>query len=215
MLVLDNDKNGKVTTDEVAQTLDMLEKLLSEGDPESEYVAMLRGTKAAAPHLFRLLDMNGDDALTKTELLYATLFDDALKSGDLRALVRDCFVAIDADGDDRLSADEMKAAIDPDGGEALIAVSAKVHALFPLRSDPSELNDFLRSGLESVGGVTDDGLAKGMSYVDADGDGFIDRKEAGRAYNRAGKRFLEVSKTVKSMGPMMAMFGSGMMGEEF
>jgi len=48
--------------------------------------------------------------------------------------------------------------------------------------------------------------------IDTDNDGYISRKEVGAAYNTGGKKFLEVSKTIKQMGPMLAMFDAGSMG---
>ena len=63
------------------------------------------------------------------------------------------------------------------------------------------------------GGSKEEELARsGIAFVDGNGDGFVDRKEAGKAFSAAKKSFLEVAKTVQQMGPMMAMFGGGGMG---
>ena len=153
-----------------------------------------------------------------------TKFETSVKGGTFRNLIRACFEVLDADEDDRLSVVEIIAAMNPDGSDALSSMSAKFHELFPLRPTAGELKEFLRIGLQSIaggGGLSEASVSAGMSGIDEDGDGYIQRKEAGKAYNAAGKKFLELAKTVKSMGPMMAMFGGGggmggmNMGNEF
>ena len=88
-------------------------------------------------------------------------------------------------------------------------VTIRVHELFPLREDANELKMFVKRAIESISGGDDneDNIVHGIiSWMDDDKDGFISKKEVGKAYNEAGKKFLEVSKTLKQMGPMLAMF---------
>jgi hypothetical protein len=219
MMVFDKDHDGKVTMGEVTQTMGSLEALLSEGgDPasgENPYLGMLQGAQAAAPHLFTLLDADASEGLTKAELKWVTKFQKALKSGAARNLTRDVFNAVDVDPtDDKLSAAEVAALADA-ASPVLAAVADLVHAAFPLRRSADDLKGLLKGLLlgTSGGGSKEEELARsGIAFVDGNGDGFVDRKEAGKAFSAAKKSFLEVAKTVQQMGPMMAMFGGGGMG---
>ena len=74
------------------------------------------------------------------------------------------------------------------------------------------MEEFVKVLLQNIGGVDKENVAAGISWLDEDGDGKISRKEVGMAYNTAGRKFLEVSKTIKQMGPMLALFGGGDMG---
>merc|ERR1719502_2554717 len=177
----------------------MLEGMLQEGGPDNEYMGMLQGAKSAAPALFSLLDSDGSATLSKSELQWVTKFHKAAKSGGLRNLTRDCFSALDTDNDDRLSAAELSAAAEPDGAP-LASVVELVHAAFPLRPSAEDLKANVRKGLEAIGGVSSDGVASGISSFDTDGDGHIDRKEAGKAYASARTQFLDIAKTVQQMG---------------
>lgn len=211
-LVLDKDKDGKVTMEEVTNQLVMLEQLFQGGSEEgSEYLELLRGVKAGAPKMFELLDSNSDKGLTKKELTYVTKFETSLKNRSMRTLLRDWFGILDTNEDDKLSVDELFVAIPSDGGssEALTKMTAKLHELFPLRSTSQELEAFVQTTLKSIGGNSWDkeSVAVGMKWIDDDGDGFIQRKEVGKAYNTSGKKFLEIAQTIKQMGPMLALFG--------
>lgn len=221
-LVLDQDKDQKVTMPEVNSQMSMLENLFagSEGEEGAEYRQLLKGVKAAAPTMFALLDSNSDKSLTKAELKYVTNFETSIKKGGgMRDLLRDVFSLLDADGDDQLSADELYTASQSSG--TISDVTKRFHELFPVRKTPGELEDFVRETIESIGGgggsadnnngaldsIDREKVVESMKWIDDDGDGYIQRKEVGKYYNIAGKKFLEISKTIKQMGPMLAMFG--------
>mmetsp|Transcript_5736 Transcript_5736/g.10324 ORF Transcript_5736/g.10324 Transcript_5736/m.10324 type:complete len:267 (+) Transcript_5736:80-880(+) len=213
-LVLDKDKDQKVTMDEVNSQMTMLEMLFQggEGAEGEEYRQLLKGVKKAAPKMFQLLDSNGDAKLSKFEMTYMTKFEKSIKKkdGGLRELVRDVFGILDSDGDDQLSANELLEG--SKSSDVIAKVTVRLHELFPLRKTPQELEDFVKDTIESIGGVSKESVAKGMAWIDDDGDGYIQRKEVGKYYNIAGTKFLEISKTIKQMGPMMAMFGGMDMG---
>jgi len=218
LLMMDKNKDQKVTMEEVNSQMTMLEELFQQGDgqpgeEENENLAMVQGAKAVAPHMFQLLDSNGDQALSKSELAYTTKFEKSLKKGGgFREFIRECFALLDTDGDDRLSVDEVLRAT-TDG--PLSSLADKLHALFPLRPTAGELHAVLRLALQSIGGTdvwNHASVEAGIRWIDADRDGYIQRKEVGSAYATAGKKFLETTKTIKTMGPMLAMFGGGDMG---
>ena len=217
MMVLDKDKNQKVTMEEVNEQMTMLEMLFKGGEEGSDYLELLQGVKAMAPTMFELLDSNGDKALTQKELKYVTKFEKSLKKGgEMKGIVRDSFGILDTNGDDELSVDELLAAIPTAGGssDALSQIAAKIFEVFPLRSTAEELEAFVQTTIKSIGGDSWDkeSVSAGMKWLDEDGDGSIRREEVGKAYNKAGKKFLEIAKTIKTMGPMLAMFSGGDMG---
>lgn len=219
--LLDKDKNQKVSLEEVNSQLDMLESIInppgeaggldSNNDDEvNEYKKLLSGFKSAAPTIFSVLDVNSDKSLSKSELAHVTKFEKALKKGGgMRELLRDLFSILDENTDEMLSVNEL---VDGCGNDQVInKISTRVHQLFPLRSDSDELKEFVMSSMESAFGggavVDEESVAKGMKWLDDDGDGYISKKEVGKYYNLAGKKFMEISKTIKQLGPMLAMFG--------
>eukprot|EP01082_Thalassiosira_pseudonana_P005533 g5007.t1 g5007 contig18:426309-427129(-) len=175
LLVLDKDKNQKVTMEEIDTQLNMLEQLFqnAEGEEGNEYKQLLKGFKALAPKMFELLDSDGNKSLNKAELNVEELFE-GIKSD-----------------------------------EVISKLTSKFHALFPLRPSSSELESFVKTTLESIGGdsLNKENVMAGIEWLDDDEDGFISRKEVGKYYNSAGKKFLDISKTIKQMGPMLALFG--------
>ncbi|KAL7539254.1 hypothetical protein ACHAXR_009113 [Thalassiosira sp. AJA248-18] len=220
-LVLDKDKDKKVTITEVNSQITMLGELFQNADGEEgeEYRTLLQGVKAAAPKMFELLDSNGDGALSKGELNYVTKFEKSLKKGGgMRDFLRDVFGILDSDGDDQLSADELLEGSNTKSSDAIAKATVRFHELFPLRKTPEELESFVLGTIESIGGgggsasLDKESVAEGMKWIDDDGDGYIQRSEVGKYYNIAGKKFLEISKTIKQMGPMLALFGGGGMG---
>ena len=222
LLVLDSNKDQRVTMDEVRNQLQTLEQLFQHGNDEEsrEYLQLLRNVERAAPKLFELVDSNQDARLNKAELKHVTQFEKSIqKGGAMKQFVRDCFALMDGDSNDELSYNEWT-----DASSHLAAMAEKFHAVFPaLRSKPEELESFVRD-MVLLGNAGDGDGTKATAElerkskevfrsIDADGDGAIQRKEVGVLYNATGKRFLEISKTIKQMGPMLAMFGGGdMMG---
>lgn len=191
--------------------LDQLFQGMETGEEAETYQKIIKGVKAVAPTVFLLLDINGDEALSKRELSHVTNFESSLKKkeGGMRQLLRDVFNLLDSNGDDQLSVKEL---MDGCASEDVLAkVAAKFHELFPLRSTSKELESFVKSTIESIGGgamtLDEESVLKGMKWLDEDGDGYISRKEVGKYYNSAGKKFIEMSKTVRQMGPMLAMMG--------
>ena len=218
-LVFDMNKDQKVIIEEVISQLTMLNDIFksqeTSGDPQAqEYSRMLLGARAASRSMFDLLDSNGDKALSKKELEYTTKFEDTLKKdGGMRDLLRDVFGLIDGNGDDQLSVDELLEASQSD--DAIAKVAVRFHELLPLRQNAEELEGFVRSTIESIGGkgtLDRERVVEGMKWIDDDGDGQIHRKEVAKYYKIAGKKFLDVSKTIKQMAPMMMMFMGGMQG---
>ena len=210
LLVLDGNKDQKVTMDEVKAQLSTLEQLFQHGDDEEseEYKRLLKGVKAVSPNLFELLDSNNDGFLTKSELMYVTKFEKSLKKGGgMREFLRDVFGILDTNGDDQLSADELLDGSKND--EVITKITIQFRELFPLRKTAKDLEYFVKSTIESIGGnnLDKESVSKGMEWIDDDRDGFIQRKEVGKYYGIAGKKFLEISKTIKQMGPMLALFG--------
>jgi len=216
-MVLDGNKDQKVTMDEVQSQLSTLEQLFqhSESDEEQEYKQLLTGLKSTAPKIFELLDSNSDKVLSKNELKHVTTFEASLKKGGgMRELVREVFGILDVNGDDQLSVDELLEGSKSD--DTITKVTIKFHELFPLRKTAKELEYFIKDTVESIGGNNSlddkDSIVKGIAWIDDDKDGHIHRKEVGKYYSIAGKKFLEISKTIKQMGPMLAMFGGSMNG---
>ena len=167
--------------------------------------------KAGAPQIFELLDSNNDKSLTKKELSYVTKFEKTLmKDGGMRDLLRDIMNMLDINNDDLLSIDELVEGSNSD--EILSKVADRVHDLLPIRNSSTELHEFVKKTIESITGgesslsIDKESIAKGIAWIDDDNDQHISRKEIGKYYNLAGKKFLEVSKTIKQMGPMLAMF---------
>jgi Ca2+-binding EF-hand superfamily protein len=207
MLVMDSNKDQAVTMSEVQSQLKTLEALFSQGgnDPEgSEYLDLLRGVQAVAPQIFELLDVNGDKVLKKKELKFMEKLEKSIqKGGTFKQLVRDCFAILDTNKDDEITMEEWKAA-------DISAITASVHELFPLRPSAEELETVVQKLLVGSDANTETLSTGFFSSMDDNGDGALQRTEVGKAYNIAGRKFLEISKTIKQMGPMLAMFGGGM-----
>jgi len=213
MQVLDTDKNQKVTIEEVQSQMTMFEQLFQDvqdgGEDASGYRNLVKGVKKAAPSIMQLLDTNKDQALSLSEMQYITKFEKSiLKGGGFKDCLRTCFTLIDSDGDDRLSMEELQRVTTDE--ELISSLVKPFQELFPgLRC-----NELFHSILHGIM-VNDEAssFVDGMNnWIDKDGDGFIQRKEVGLAYNTFGKKFLEISKTIKTMGPMMAMLGGDMGG---
>lgn len=221
-LVFDTDKDGKVSLDEVQLQINTLNMLVAgaEGQQGEDYRRILSGVKAAAPTIFDLLDGDSDQRLTKKELSYATKFEGSLqikrdgRGGGMRDFIREIFTTLDTSENDELTAGEILAGCKSD--EVITHLSKKLHELFPLRKSPGDLEGFVRSTIESLGGnaLDEAGVIEGIKWIDADADGIVQRSEVGRYYKTAAMKFVEISKQIRQIGPMFAMLGGmdGMQG---
>ena len=208
MQVFDKSHDGKISTQEVSQTLDAFAAFSGMGQPPqgqgpNEMDLMVAAAKRIAPVLFELLDADSSKSLTAAEVEPIVGVQKAFKSGVLRNLTREVFEAVDTDSDDALSAGELEAAAVEDG-PVLDQVVALVHAAFPIRKDAAELKAILLKAAKTLGADKVQGAVK---WADADGNGILDRKEVGKAYKTAKDYFLKGAQTLQTMGPMLAMFG--------
>ena len=209
MSVFDKDMSGSVSSKEVQASLDAFAAMSDmggppqPGSPPNPMVGLIKTAKRLAPSIFRILDVDDSKGLSGDELKWVAKAQAAFNSGAMRNLTRDVFDTIDTDSDDVLSADELRAAADVDGA-VLGAVVELVHAAYPVREDAAALKALLLELVEAAGA----GMAEGVALVDTDGDGAIQRKEAGKAFSAAKKAFTGATKTLQEMGPMLAMFGA-------
>lgn len=215
MMVLDSDKDSKITRGEISDSMTMLKNLFGSSQ-ESENSQLVDKVELYVPLIFQLLDANEDNKLSKTELKYVVKFEQSLKkNGGMRDLIRDLFGILDTNNDDLLSVVElMRSAADG----PLTVIASRVHELFPMRSSSSEFKGVLGMTMVMLQGVTgaddwnEDNAREGLRWIDSDGDGMISRTEVGGAYKASGMKFMEVAKQIKTMGPMLAMMGGGMGG---
>lgn len=239
LLVLDKNRDSKVTRDEVGESMLMLELLLqmpptpvdgSDNDNAAAgYSTLIQWLKTSSPIIFNLLDTNNDNILSPAELKVFVQFEQSLTKkgvGGMKELVRDLFAFIDMNNDDQLSNDELLAKVtvnpssnnndddkgddDDDTDEDLLATKIRngLLSLFPtLRTDivDADIMPLIMSAMKQYMDVT-------MNTLDTDNNGYISRSEVGKYYNTGGKKIMEVSKMIKTMGPMIAMFGGGAAG---
>jgi len=205
--VFDKDHDGSCSLTEVISSLTAFAGMAGGfgGDTGggNQIETMINAAKRVAPTLFELLDADDSKGLTADELVWVAKVQKGLKSGALRNLTRDVFDLIDADADSVLTADEIATAADTEGA-MLSQVVALIHEALPVRKSADELQQLLGKGVQASGL----GLADGINYVDADGDGQIDRKEAGKAFKSFKDLYLQGAKALQEMGPMLAMFGN-------
>ena len=150
------------------------------------------------PEAIKLLDSDGSKGLDKSEVLWITKFAKTLRSGELKNLTRDVFEALDADGDDSLTASEVAT----DDEATLAKVVTLVHATLPL---PNLLVDTADAEQRAT---LSKHLTSALAMLDGDGDGTATRAEAGAAFKSFRGVFLKAAKTLREMGPMLAMFGA-------
>jgi Ca2+-binding EF-hand superfamily protein len=245
LLVLDKNKDSKVTRDEVGESMLMLELLLqmpptpAEGSDTDNtaaaagYSTLINWLKTSSPIIFNVLDDNNDNILSPQELKVFVQFEQSLtKKGTngLKELVRDIFAFMDMNNDDQLSNEEISAKIvgnssssnnnnkdddndkkeEDDTDEELLSTKIRngLLSLFPtLRTDIVDA-DIMPSIMSALTTYMDEAT----NTLDTDNNGYISRSEVGKYYNTVGKKIMEVSKMIKTMGPMIAMFGGGAAG---
>ncbi len=196
MGVLDSDKDGSVTLKEATATLEMLGGMMAgpDGKGDPEITPLIAGAKKVAPTLLRLLDADGSGGLSKKEMRWVSDAERQLKRNVLKNLTRDVFVALDADGDESLGGDELEAPT----AEAREQVLALVRERFPLPALQEGAPDELVASA----------LKEAVRFLDSDGDGKVDLKEAYKAAATFKRLYLKAAATVTQMGPMLQMFGA-------
>jgi Ca2+-binding EF-hand superfamily protein len=242
LLVLDKNKDSKVTRDEVGESMLMLELLLqmpptpAEGSDNDNaaaaagYSTLIQWLKTSSPIIFNVLDTNNDNILSPQELKVFVQFEQSLTkkgTGGLKELVRDIFAFMDMNNDDQLSNEEISTKIvgtlssninnkdddkkeEEDNKEELLSTKIRngLLSLFPtLRTDILDA-DIMPSIMSALTTYMDEAT----NTLDTDNNGYISRSEVGKYYNTVGKKIMEVSKMIKTMGPMIAMFGGGAAG---
>ena len=204
MQVFDKDHSGSVSLKETDSTLTALGGMVggmkSPGDAgggPNEIEGMIESAKQFAPALFGLLDSDGTKTLDGKELLWVTKFQKVLQNGALRNLTRDVFAALDADEDGSVTTAESET----EDVAQLAAIVELMQAVLPLPNllvdtADAEQRDGLRKHLKTA-----------MGMLDADSDGGVTKLEAGKAFKAFRVMFLKAAKSLREMGPMLAMFG--------
>lgn len=226
LLVLDKNKDTKVSKEELQTTLQMLDMLLQQstavtndhdgeatqegGGGMNDKLGMIGWITMASPTVFDVLDSNNDGSLSKNELNVVVQFENTLKkTGKMKGMVRDLFAHVDRNGDDQLSMDEILTRVVDSTTEFGSKLCDGLQGLFPtLRHDV--IQEVLLPAIINV--ISTYNKDNAMSTLDTDGDGYIQRREVGMYYNKMGKQFMDATKMIKQMGPMLAMFGGGDMG---
>ena len=134
----------------------------------------------------------------------------------MREWVRDLFGFVNINKNGRLSHEECNMVVSHrDHSTEFVSTAARgLLSLFPtLRKDASELEKF---AIEAIGklvvflGNNENSIGSTIvdvrNMLDEDGDRYVQRAEVGKYYNMVGKRFLQATKTIKEMGPLMAIF---------
>lgn len=218
LMVFDDNKDGSVTMPEISNTMSTVQGMMGDmnSDPSNENSDtqnMVKAAVSAAPAIFEFLDGDSSQSLSPKELKWLAKAQSGFKSGAMLDLAREVFATIDANSDNFLDAPELDAAAADD--EILSTIAGLVHAAYPVRKDVGDLKSTLKKKIEDVS-VNGASAVDGISYIDTNKDGMIDKKEVGKAYSRVKKMFLSGAKTVQEMGPMFAMMGGmGGMGGEF
>lgn len=213
---LDTSKDQKVSMKEVIGQLATLEQLFQQSgsaeDPSAsnEYMDMIKHIQNIAPQIFELLDKNQDETLKADEFKFVTQFHKSLsKGGSFKPLLREIFGLLDTDGNDELSQEEWLGA-----KNAITAITEKIHAVFPLRETAQALEDALSKLFWGAASELSemDMTKMAMEFfadLDEDKDGALQRTDIGKAYNRMGKKFLEIAQQIQQFGPMLSMLAGG------
>ncbi|KAL3927556.1 MAG: hypothetical protein SGPRY_002771, partial [Prymnesium sp.] len=173
--LLDKNKDAQVSLKEAGDMLDGLIALSSMGGEggggESEMATMGKQAKRWMPTLFKLLDSDRSGGLEEGEIEWVERGLEAAKKNLFRNLTRDMFEALDSNGDNSLDPAEVEAALQPEMYRRLISIAME---LFPL---PGLTAEFANGSPSLV----KENLKEIVSALDGNGDGSIERKEAGAA----------------------------------
>lgn len=133
MNMFDEDKDASVTLDEVNRALQVFGAMMGgmggapPGQPASgpsEAEVMIKMAQKGAPALFQLLDADGSAALSSAELEWVQdAYAAVRKPMLLKNLTVDVFAALDADADEIITMDELRAAVDGEASRATCNVA--------------------------------------------------------------------------------------------
>mmetsp|Transcript_69426 Transcript_69426/g.190576 ORF Transcript_69426/g.190576 Transcript_69426/m.190576 type:complete len:269 (-) Transcript_69426:261-1067(-) len=202
MNLFDKDHNGAVTLKETQETLSGLAAfgaMGSEPGKQSDIEKMITQAKAWMPQFFKLLDSDSSGTLSEGEVEWVEKGLEAAKTNVFKNLTRDIFETLDVNSDATLAPDELEAAVEPEMYAKLVALIVEAFPLPGLTSDTSQA--LVKANLQGI-----------VAALDGDGNGSIERKEAGVAHGNFKRAFIKAAESLKTMGPMLAMFGGGDMG---
>mmetsp|Transcript_28288 Transcript_28288/g.31794 ORF Transcript_28288/g.31794 Transcript_28288/m.31794 type:complete len:257 (+) Transcript_28288:191-961(+) len=212
--IFDSNKDGLISKSELKKTMDMVAMMA--GDSELTHDASEIETRSivdtalnAAPVIFEFLDSDSSNTLSRNELKWANTIKSGFLSGAMRNLTREVFAAINTNEDDFLDASELDTAASTDS-KVLSTIVGLVHTAYPVRKNVDDLKSMVQQGISALN-ANGSSASDGISYIDTNKDGKIDKKEAVKAYLDLKKKFLKAAKTIIQMAPMAAMM-SGMGG---
>jgi len=203
MSVFDQNKDGQVVMTEVSSIMEAFAAVGAgssaggdEKGEENDMLKMVKAAKGAAPTLFKLLDADSSKGLTKDELVWVSEADVRMNTkGLLKNVTKAVFDIFDGDADDKLQEAEIKEALD---GEKFDQALLVLQDNFPI---PILTAEVARTAVK-------ENFKDGMAFMDADGNGEIARAEMYEAVKKVKKLFTKGVTIVRTMGPMLAMFGA-------
>jgi len=209
--IFDSNKDGLISKSELKKTMDMVAMMAGDSEltPDSEERSIVDTAINAAPVIFEFLDSDSSNTLSRNELKWANTIKSGFLSGAMRNLTREVFAAINTNEDDFLDASELDTAASTDS-KVLSTIVGLVHTAYPVRKNVDDLKSMVQQGISALN-ANGSSASDGISYIDTNKDGKIDKKEAVKAYLDLKKKFLKAAKTIIQMAPMAAMM-SGMGG---
>jgi len=214
--IFDSNKDGLISKPELKKTMDMVAMMAGDSELTPDASEEMIETRSivdtalnAAPVIFEFLDSDHSNTVSRNELKWANTIKLGFLSGAMRNLTREVFAAINTNEDDFLDASELDTAASTDS-KVLSTIVGLVHTAYPVRKNVDDLKSIIQKGISALG-ANGSSASDGISYIDTNKDGKIDKKEAVKAYLELKKKFLKAAKTIIQMAPMAAMM-SGMGG---
>mmetsp|Transcript_24462 Transcript_24462/g.27957 ORF Transcript_24462/g.27957 Transcript_24462/m.27957 type:complete len:254 (-) Transcript_24462:54-815(-) len=209
--IFDSNKDGLISKPELKKTMDMVAMMAGDSEltPDSEERSIVDTAINAAPVIFEFLDSDSSNTLSRNEIKWANTIKSGFLSGAMRNLTREVFAAINTNEDDFLDASELDTAASTDS-KVLSTIVGLVHTAYPVRKNVDDLKSIVHQGISALN-ANGSSASDGISYIDTNKDGKIDKKEAVKAYLDLKKKVLKAAKTIIQMAPMAAMM-SGMGG---
>mmetsp|Transcript_3564 Transcript_3564/g.4027 ORF Transcript_3564/g.4027 Transcript_3564/m.4027 type:complete len:254 (-) Transcript_3564:173-934(-) len=209
--IFDSNKDGLISKPELKKTMDMVAMMAGDSEltPDSEERSIVDTAINAAPVIFEFLDSDSSNTLSRNEIKWANTIKSGFLSGAMRNLTREVFAAINTNEDDFLDASELDTAASTDS-KVLSTIVGLVHTAYPVRKNVDDLKSMAHQGISALN-ANGSSASDGISYIDTNKDGKIDKKEAVKAYLDLKKKVLKAAKTIIQMAPMAAMM-SGMGG---